>query len=77
MTIKPENVEVDVGQSAKFECRANGNPPPEIVWSRGGVKGNVLPFEAVTLSDEGWYNCSADNGVGPPVIVSAYLDVIG
>lgn len=75
--IKPEKVMVYVNQSARFECLADGNPSPNITWtpSHGEVTGNVLHFEAVEDRDEGWYNCSADNGVGPAVNASAYLRV--
>ncbi len=83
MTIEPTNVEVDVGKSTHFECRANGNPLPNIEWISGGRgkvkendRGKVLHFEEVALSDEHKYNCAANNSVGTD-IASAELNVIG
>lgn len=79
MTIEPKKKQVEVGENATFECNASGNPSPTIVWTHGakGVqKGNVLHFEAARLSDEGRYNCSAENEEGT-VVASVHLDVIG
>lgn len=34
LVLKPENVSVRIGDSAQFYCRAKGDPPPAVVWSR-------------------------------------------
>lgn len=34
LVLKPENVSVRAGESAQFYCRAKGDPPPAVVWSR-------------------------------------------
>lgn len=34
LLLRPENVSVRLGESAQFYCRAKGDPPPAVVWSR-------------------------------------------
>lgn len=72
----PENQRVSVQETVSFQCRANGNPIPRIVWSFNGVpiptvKGhyeisrqNTLYVHEVTRDDEGHYSCQAMNDVG-------------
>lgn len=37
----PKNVTVRAGETVKWECAANGEPPPEIAWHKDG--GNDFP----------------------------------
>jgi len=34
LTTRPHDVEVSFGGTAHFNCRADGDPRPEIVWYR-------------------------------------------
>lgn len=34
LVLKPQNVSVQMGESAQFYCEAKGDPPPAVVWSR-------------------------------------------
>ena len=37
----PENVRLNAGNSAYFECEATGQPPPAIFWSKEGDQVNL------------------------------------
>ncbi|XP_022258547.1 brother of CDO-like isoform X2 [Limulus polyphemus] len=64
---------VVLGSNVTLECAADGNPPPEISWSKNSgrlphrrhyqVAGNLLLF-GVLEQDKGTYKCSAKNEVG-------------
>lgn len=74
------------GGSVVFECRAGGDPTPDIIWRRtagGGAMplGRVhtlddksLRLDRLSTDDEGEYTCEADNGVST-VSASATLTV--
>ncbi|XP_075876116.1 roundabout homolog 4 isoform X2 [Nelusetta ayraudi] len=74
LVLKPENVSARLGESAQFYCRAKGDPPPAVVWSReqgplpnGRYLVNpdqTLQIHYVTAQDAGWYTCKAANDVG-------------
>uniref|UniRef100_A0A3B5A2N1 Roundabout guidance receptor 4 n=1 Tax=Stegastes partitus TaxID=144197 RepID=A0A3B5A2N1_9TELE len=74
LVLKPENVSVRLGESAQFYCRAKGDPPPAVVWSReqgplpnGRYLVNpdqTLQIHYVTAQDAGRYTCTAVNDVG-------------
>jgi len=84
------SITVRSGSRVRLECRASGQPPPSIYWSRkhnqpfpwgsGGnltVPGEVLMMTNITRAYSGDYMCSADNGVGSfPVRESITLDVL-
>ncbi|XP_070549020.1 kin of IRRE-like protein 3 isoform X2 [Ptychodera flava] len=64
ITTPPDDTEVDLGNTAKFQCEAVGNPTPKISWKRLGS--NVLLSSMSTLqidnvhnSDSGGYVCTA------------------
>ncbi|XP_071421021.1 hemicentin-1 [Pithys albifrons albifrons] len=62
------NETVVLNNPIHLECRASGNPPPAISWSRpGGAvlrRGHALPIAAAQLSDAGLYRCVAANAAG-------------
>ncbi|XP_049891389.1 roundabout homolog 1 isoform X2 [Epinephelus moara] len=82
LVLKPENVSVRLGESAQFFCRAKGDPPPVVVWSReqgplpnGRYLVNpdqTLQIHYVSAQDAGMYTCTAVNDAGV-VTASAQL----
>ncbi|XP_074467231.1 roundabout homolog 4 isoform X2 [Sebastes fasciatus] len=82
LVLKPENVSVRAGESAQFYCRAKGDPPPAVVWSReqgplpnGRYLVNpdqTLQIHYVSAQDAGKYTCTAVNDAGV-VTASAQL----
>ena len=47
-------------------CTADGNPTPNITWTRVSDNSPVSFPLTITKQDEGGYRCTADNGVGSP-----------
>ncbi|XP_045133288.1 limbic system-associated membrane protein-like isoform X2 [Portunus trituberculatus] len=71
------------GESVTLECRADGNPPAAISWSRQkghlpsgaqSEEGLSITLENVDRHVEGTYICTASNGLGQPS--SASMTVI-
>lgn len=59
-----------VGEALDLNCVAEGNPEPQLNWSKDGVvlrgwgpEGSVH-FAAVRTSDAGRYRCEASNSAG-------------
>ncbi|CAG9837735.1 unnamed protein product [Diabrotica balteata] len=78
-------VEVKKGSSVKLECKASGNPPPKVTWSRknnllpDGVQTAVTPvlsLDRVDRHQAGVYQCTANNGVGEDVSEQIVLHVL-
>ena len=44
--VKPRDQRVGMNGIAKFECVANGNPPPSVFWTKEG--GQELMFAGTT-----------------------------
>uniref|UniRef100_A0A6B0VFN9 Putative receptor mediating netrin-dependent axon guidance n=1 Tax=Ixodes ricinus TaxID=34613 RepID=A0A6B0VFN9_IXORI len=69
-SVPPQLVNAVTGSNVTVECAANGNPPPNITWSKEGghlprtrhrvVLGN-LEIVSVHFRDNGHYICSASN----------------
>lgn len=60
----PKTIPVFSGYPEELVCDADGNPPPRIVWLRNA---NEEPFgfgTKLTVSEKGFYRCSATNDVG-------------
>lgn len=88
---KPQSQAVKVGSVASFECAANGDPKPSIVWRKNGKKVSgtqsrysildsngisILRIEPVRSGrDDAPYECVAENGVGDAVSADATLTV--
>ncbi|PIK51275.1 putative basement membrane-specific heparan sulfate proteoglycan core protein [Apostichopus japonicus] len=59
-------------ESVNFECRANGDPEPVIIWTKIDgelpitveIVGGLLTIPQVQLSHSGLYKCTATNAVG-------------
>lgn len=78
----PRNIIVleEERRNVTLSCNATGRPTPRLSWLRvrDGItlaSGNNLLITNADRSFRGEYRCVADNGVGNPVSVSAYLDV--
>ncbi|XP_078662095.1 uncharacterized protein LOC144906048 isoform X2 [Branchiostoma floridae x Branchiostoma belcheri] len=66
---------VDLSGSIKVKCFAEGNPEPEVTWSRAGTTSlpgiqlrengaNVLSLSNLQKNDSGEYTCTVTNGLG-------------
>ncbi|XP_048019213.1 cell adhesion molecule 3 isoform X2 [Megalobrama amblycephala] len=73
VSIQPESDLPREGEKFYLQCVGNGNPEPTtFVWQRkeGGLPplakedGAFLRFESLNKSDNGVYECQADNGIG-------------
>ncbi|XP_051719433.1 LOW QUALITY PROTEIN: cell adhesion molecule 3 [Ctenopharyngodon idella] len=73
VSIHPESDLPREGEKFYLQCVGNGNPEPTtFVWQRkdGGLPplakedGAFLRFESLNKSDNGVYECQADNGIG-------------
>lgn len=85
----PSNITIKVGNTARLECAAKGQPSPIISWQKDGGDNfpaamerrmHVMPADDVFFiveakrSDMGVYACNATNDAGS-VITTAYLNV--
>ncbi|TRY88282.1 hypothetical protein DNTS_009328 [Danionella cerebrum] len=74
---KPEDVSVQLGESAQFFCDAEGDPMPTIEWTReqGPLPNgrylinpdHSLQIHYVTMQDMGRYTCTTENKLGVSV----------
>ena len=58
------NQTANEGDKVILNCTADGNPPPNITWTRLASNSHVTFPLAVRRQDEGGYRCTADNGFG-------------
>lgn len=72
---RPQSRHVLDGQTAQFECKATGYPPPAIAWQKDGKRlpsdGRHVVLPSGTLrvlyvrkQNEGTYQCQAINVIG-------------
>ncbi|GBL76501.1 Down syndrome cell adhesion molecule-like protein Dscam2 [Araneus ventricosus] len=87
--VEPMNTSIRIGEHITLECNAAGSPFPRIEWKK--IKGSVnldkhkrfkslngtLILTSVKLEDEGIYECSAENGINPPIEKQIWIKVNG
>ena len=79
ITVPPNNVATQVGQSATFSCFAIGTPRPIIRWVHRGQEvggGSTLVISDVNVGDQGRYTCRVNNSAGV-AMATANLTVFG
>ncbi|XP_031783300.1 Down syndrome cell adhesion molecule-like protein Dscam2 isoform X4 [Nasonia vitripennis] len=74
--VSPQQVTVDLGKDAEFQCSVQGQPQPTISWAKDAVPiregtssrtkiqgsgGSVLHISSITRDDKGMYQCFAKN----------------
>ncbi|KAG5673018.1 hypothetical protein PVAND_003096 [Polypedilum vanderplanki] len=73
------------GGAVTLECKASGNPVPQVSWTKKSGTGKslarigegpILTLERVERQQSGVYQCTADNNVGEPATVDMRLDVL-
>ncbi|XP_078616457.1 protein amalgam-like [Branchiostoma floridae x Branchiostoma japonicum] len=85
-----DSMKVSVSDHVTFQCVADGNPTPNITWSKNGrllransyvlsgdVRTSSLVLNTVEANDSGTYSCAATNGVGQRQIRTTKLSVTG
>lgn len=62
--------------TVNLTCTADGNPTPNITWTRVFDKSPVsLPLTITGKQDAGGYRCTVDNGVGNPGSDVTFINV--
>jgi hypothetical protein len=59
--------DLTLDKKLELKCKAEGNPTPNIQWSKSGVElahGMTFKIEKVTYNDAGHYTCTAVNSQG-------------
>ena len=87
----PKDTKISEGGDVVFNCLVEGNPMPNVRWTRNGERLNVeantrlsqtiknnlhtLTITGVQLSDAGQYRCVANNSIGSSTSVGGNLEV--
>merc|ERR1719471_1522096 len=88
--VRPSSQRVGLNGIAKFDCVAQGNPPPSVFWTKEGNQDlyfagtshgtfqvspqGTLTIQGVRVEDEGFFVCSAFSVAGS-IATKAYLEV--
>ncbi|XP_054280101.1 protogenin B-like [Macrosteles quadrilineatus] len=73
ITKRPKSQEFPTAKTVRFQCEADGNPPPDIMWYRDGQKLHIngriklrkeLVVSNTVSNDSGVYQCVASNSEG-------------
>ncbi|XP_066297306.1 protein turtle homolog B-like [Branchiostoma lanceolatum] len=83
-----DSLSASVADSVSVQCVADGNPPPNITWSRDGtrlrsavhsvtsdMRTSTVKLSNVRVNDSGKYVCQANNGVGRGASSSLVLNI--
>ncbi|KAG8172827.1 hypothetical protein JTE90_022929 [Oedothorax gibbosus] len=87
----PTDIVTVIGDQIKINCVASGSPAPQIKWTKyeGSINqapviadgsylsmnDTVLKFPKISYSDDGLYECAADNGI-PPILKANFTITI-
>uniref|UniRef100_H2ZVX8 Uncharacterized protein n=1 Tax=Latimeria chalumnae TaxID=7897 RepID=H2ZVX8_LATCH len=90
ITSEPQGVDVTLGNTIYFTCRAEGNPKPDIIWFHNNIEIDIkensrlnqledgtLKINYTEESDEGIYQCMAKNVVGEVKTQQVVLRYLG
>ena len=70
------NITVNDRDSVTLTCTADGFPAPNITWTRLLDNSSVPEtFNITGKQDEGYYRCTADNGIGNPATGDIFITV--
>ena len=70
------NQTVAVGDVVVLNCTADGNPKPNITWTRLFDYNIVnMPLDITGKQNEGGYRCTAHNGIGNVVTSDVFIAV--
>ena len=70
------NITVNDTDSVTLTCTADGFPAPNITWTRLSDNSAVPEtFNITGKQDEGYYRCTADNGIGNPATGNVFITV--
>ncbi|KAL0992894.1 hypothetical protein UPYG_G00100650 [Umbra pygmaea] len=65
----PKRIPVFRGYPEELVCEATGNPPPKIQWLYDPAKRPIEARGNLTVSEDGFYNCTATNDVETSFVV--------
>jgi hypothetical protein len=74
------DIQVRAGDPITLECRAQGNPPPLLMWTRQGQEyptsySSIYTIESVTKDDRGLYKCIAEQQTGQKLTAEDYVNI--
>ena len=74
------DVQVRAGDPVTLECRAQGNPPPLLMWTRQGQEyptsySGIYKIESVSKDDRGLYKCVAEQQSGQKQTAENYVNI--
>ena len=81
ISVQPQAVQVDSGQTAVFSVVATGNPTPDYQWRRDGAElsgetSSTLTLSATTTADAGVYDVLVANSEGSVISDAVELTVL-
>ncbi|CAF4761518.1 unnamed protein product [Rotaria sp. Silwood1] len=74
------DVSVRAGDPITLECRAQGNPPPLLMWIRQGQEyptsySGIYRIDSVSKDDRGLYKCVAEQQTGKKLTAENYVNI--